>query len=262
MLNVLLIGDIISRGGRKAARNLLPSIREDLEIDLCVGNVENAAGMFGITPKIADKIFSYGVDIMTSGNHIWDKREGIDLLEKDENILRPANYPPGLKGKGHLVKMVDSTRVCVINIQGRTFMRPLDCPFRCIDGILENLDSGVKVILVDFHAEATSEKMAMGFYLNGRVSVVAGTHTHIQTSDDRILDGGTAYITDLGMTGPFNSAIGVKPEQVIKSFLTQTNVRFKPSLSQPRLEGLMVSIDAQSGRAVNIKRISRKLEEE
>jgi metallophosphoesterase (TIGR00282 family) len=262
MLNVLLIGDIISRPGREALKNFLHPLKQELNIDLCIGNVENAAGMFGITQKIAEKISSYGVDIMTSGNHIWDKKEGVNLLDKAENILRPANYPERLEGRGYLIKKVDSTEVCVINIQGRTFMKPIDCPFKCVDNILNGLNADVRVILVDFHAEATSEKLAMAFYLDGRVSAVVGTHTHVQTSDERILDGGTAYITDLGMTGPFKSVIGVKPEQVIKRFLTQTNVRFKTASSEPCLEGLMVSVDEGSGKTAEIKRISKKSKDE
>ena len=238
----------------------LTGLKARLGVDFCIGNVENAAGMFGITEKVIEEISASGVDIMTSGNHIWDKREGIPLLESRADLLRPANYPPGVPGSGFTVREVKGTPVAAINLQGRTFMFPIDCPFRCADEILSRLSPEVKVIIVDFHAEASSEKQALGFYLDGRVSAVVGTHTHVQTADERLLPKGTAFLTDVGMVGPFDSVIGVKQEQVIDRFLRGLPVRFEVASEKPCIDGLVVDIDESTGRAHAATRIREKIQ--
>ncbi|MBU8921052.1 MAG: YmdB family metallophosphoesterase, partial [Bacteroidales bacterium] len=203
-MNVLMLGDVLSRVGRKALGAGLPSLKEEYNVDLCTANVENAAGMFGVTEKVIREIRDAGVDVMTSGNHIWDKREGIRLLDASDDLLRPANYPPGVPGIGYTITEAGGRSACVINLQGRTFMPDIDCPFRKADDILASMPSDVKIIIIDFHAEATSEKLALANYLDGRVSLLAGTHTHIPTADERILPQGTGYQTDIGMTGPYS----------------------------------------------------------
>ncbi len=255
MLNVLVLGDIISRVGRNSLKSKLSGLKKRLNVDICTANVENSAGMFGISEKVIDEISKSGVDVMTSGNHVWDKRAGIELLDLREDILRPANYPPGNPGHGYLITESRGVRIAVINLQGRTFMPTIDCPFRSADTILSEIPKDVRVRIVDFHAEATSEKVAMGYYLDGRVSVVAGTHTHVATADERILSGGTAFITDVGMVGASDSIIGVKKEQVIKRFLYALPVRFEVAYGNPRIEGLFVEIDDETGRASKVERI-------
>lgn len=259
-MNILMIGDVLSKVGRQALLQGLPALKDRYEVDLCTANVENGAGMFGITEKVVKDVVSSGVDVMTSGNHIWDKREGIRILEDSENILRPANYPPGVPGMGYLIKKVGNDHVCVINLQGRTFMPDIDCPFRKADEILSSLPSNVKVVIVDFHAEATSEKLALAHYLDGRVSLFAGTHTHIPTADERILPGGTGYQTDIGMAGPYTSIIGVKKEQVIERFLKGINVRFHVGGEDPCIEGLFAAVDEKTGMPSRIERIHVNLE--
>lgn len=261
MMRVLLLGDIISKPGRRALRSGLKALRSELDVDLCIGNVENAAGIFGITPRVIEEIVDSGVDAMTSGNHVWDKREGIGLLDTRQDIVRPANYPPEVPGRGVLFREVGKNVVCIVNLQGRTFMKPIDCPFRRADAILEELPSNVKIVLVDFHAEATSEKLAMGYYLDGRSSAVVGTHTHVQTADERVLPGGTAYITDVGMVGPSNSVIGVKKELIIDRFLHQLPARFDVAKEPPYIEAVLVEIDDMTGRSVSIRRIHREIDE-
>jgi metallophosphoesterase (TIGR00282 family) len=260
-MRILILGDIISKAGRRALKEALPALRERCAAELVVGNVENAAGLFGITEKVIEAITTAGVDVMTSGNHVWDKREGFPLLEQREDLLRPANYPDGAPGRGFLVRKVSGTDVCVINIQGRTFMTPIDCPFRRISRILTEVPSGVKVVIVDFHAEATSEKLAMGFFLDGRVSALVGTHTHVQTADERILAGGTAYITDVGMVGPRDSIIGVRKEQVIDRFLYGIPQRLQVESGTAVLNAVLVDIDEESGHARSIERICDLVEE-
>ncbi len=261
-MRVLLLGDVLSRVGRKALKGSLAAVREKFLVDLCLANVENAAGMFGITRKVKNEISRAGVDIMTSGNHIWDKRQGVELLDTDMDILRPANYPDEAPGKGFLVMDCNNVKVAAVNLQGRIFMPATDCPFRKADEILGALENKAKIILVDFHAEATSEKLALGFYLDGRVSVVAGTHTHVPTADQRILKEGTAYQTDIGMVGPFDSVIGMKKKSVIKRFITGTKQRFSAGGSDPVIQGLCVEIDEETGRAMNIERVFERVEEE
>ena len=260
-MRILVIGDVLSRTGREALRNGLPEMKRKLGVDFCTANVENGAGMFGVTRSVLDEISESGVDVMTSGNHVWDKREGITLLDQRADILRPANYPPGLPGRGWGIFEAGGVKICVINLQGRTFMPDIDCPFRTADRILSELDPGVKIRVVDFHAEATSEKLALAYYLDGRVSAVAGSHTHVPTADERIFPGGTAYQTDVGMAGPFNSVIGVKPQQVIERFLKGINVRFQVGGDTPVIEGMLVDVNETTGKALNVERIHQPISE-
>jgi metallophosphoesterase (TIGR00282 family) len=259
-MRVLFLGDIISKAGRRALADGLEPLKERLAVDLCVGNVENAAGIFGVTPKVIDEIVASGVDLMTSGNHVWDKREGVVLLDSRDDILRPANYPPGVPGRGFVVREIKGTPISLINLQGRTFMLAIDCPFRSADAILSEIPQGVKIILVDFHAEATSEKQALGAYLDGRVSALVGTHTHVQTADERVLPGGTAFITDLGMVGPVDSVIGVRKEQVIERFTRALPVRFDVASGPVCIGGLLVDIDDATGRAREVLRVREEIE--
>ncbi len=259
-MNVLFIGDIIASTGRSALAAALPGLRERLHVDLCIGNVENAAGIFGITERVVDEVASAGVDVMTSGNHVWDKREGIPLLDTRSDLLRPANYPPSVPGRGSLITEVIGVPVAVVNLQGRTYMPVIDCPFRKADDILAQMPPEVRIILVDFHAEATSEKMCIGYYLDGRVSAVVGTHTHVQTADERILPNGTAYITDAGMTGGSDSVIGVRKEEVLQRFLGGIPVRLRASRDRPCIEGLFVELENETGTAKKVIRIKEEIE--
>ncbi|MGH9833512.1 MAG: TIGR00282 family metallophosphoesterase, partial [Blastocatellia bacterium] len=217
---------------------------------------ENAAAGFSITPRIAEDLLAAGVDVMTSGNHIYDKKEVLDYIEKQPRLLRPANYPPGVPGKGRWVGKIRGVPIAVINVQGRVFMPPSDDPFRSVDAQLHALEPSVKVILVDVHAEATSEKMAMGRYLDGRVSAVVGTHTHVQTADEQILPEGTAYLTDLGMTGPHDGVIGTQTQIVIERFLKGLAPKFEPCEGEIKLNGLIVDVDETTGRALHVERLS------
>ena len=256
-MRILFIGDIFASAGRGIVAERLHYIVSTENIDLAIANAENAAGGFGITPLIADELFRMGLDVLTSGNHVWDKRELLDYLPRQPRLLRPGNYSEELPGKGVVVvKARDNTPVAVINLQGRTHMPATDCPFRKADEILAGLDEGVKVRFVDFHAELTSEKMAMGWHLNGRVSAVIGTHTHIPTADTRILSGGTAYQTDAGMTGPYNSVIGVDKDIVMRRFLTAVPVRMEAAKGGVELHAVIVDVDPSTGKAVLLTRYS------
>jgi len=254
-LRILVIGDIVGRPGRKAVKETLQTIRQELRIDMIIANGENAAGGNGITCEIAKDLFGYGVDVLTMGNHVWDKRDIIPYIDKENRIVRPANYPPGTPGKGVGLYSINGENVCVVNISGRVYLPSLDCPFRTVDSILKELDGKVKIIIVDFHAEATSEKVAMGWYLDGRVSAVVGTHTHIQTADERVLPQGTAYITDLGMTGPMNSVIGVRRDLALEKFLTQMPVRFEVANGPYQFNAVVIEINEETGKAGSIERI-------
>jgi metallophosphoesterase (TIGR00282 family) len=259
-VNILFIGDIVGKPGRKAVRELLPILKERHRIDLVVANGENASGGIGISPKEADELLSGGVHVLTSGNHIWKKKEIFSYIQENPDLLRPANYPEGAPGRGFVVKEVPGgCRVGIINLLGRTFMEAVDCPFRKASEICELLDDQTRVLLVDFHAEATSEKAALGFFLDGKVSAVLGTHTHIQTSDEKILPQGTAYLTDAGMTGPADSVIGVKKELAIERFLTQLPNKFEVAKKALVLEGALISVDPKTGKAVGITRIRERL---
>lgn len=255
----MFVGDIVGHQGRKAVADLLPGLRRDYDIGFTIANCENAAGGFGLTKKLADELLSLGVDVLTSGNHIWDKREMVPLLDSMDNVLRPHNYPPGVPGRGcGVYRIAESLKIAVVNLQGRVFMRAIDCPFRVADTLLEQIQDAI--IIVDMHAEATSEKVAMGWYLDGRVSAVIGSHTHVQTADERVLPGGTAYITDAGMTGSFDSVIGIEKEAIITRFLTGIPNRFDQARDDVRLSGVAVSIDSKSRKAVGISRVMRPME--
>jgi 2',3'-cyclic-nucleotide 2'-phosphodiesterase len=256
-MQVLFIGDIVGSAGRRAVREVLPHITKDHCIDLTIANGENAAGGFGITPLIARELIECSVDVLTSGNHIWDRKDIIGFLESEDVLLRPANYPKGVPGKGSvLVTTRAGISVGVINLSGRVFMESIDCPFTVALQETERLRKYTPVIIVDMHAEATAEKEAMGWFLDGRVSAVVGTHTHVQTADERILPRGTAYITDVGMAGSLDSVIGIKKEIAIDRFLTQMPRRFEIAKSDAHLQGVIFAIDEESGRSTEIRRVS------
>jgi metallophosphoesterase (TIGR00282 family) len=256
-MRVLLSGDTVGRAGRRVLQERLADVRRQHEIDLVVANIENAAGGFSITPRIAGELFAAGVDVMTSGNHIFDKKEILDYIQHEPRLLRPANYPPGVPGQGRWAGNIKNVPVAVLNLQGRIFMPPSsDDPFRAADAQLAALEPQVKVILVDMHGEATSEKVAMGRYLDGRVSAVVGTHTHVQTADEQILPGGTAYLTDLGMTGPHNGVIGIQTDIIIERFLRGLSPRMENCDGDIRLNGLIVDVDEATGHAVRVQRLS------
>jgi metallophosphoesterase (TIGR00282 family) len=262
-LKVLFVGDIFGKPGRQAVRHFVPLLRKQHDLDLCVGNSENAAAGSGITPDNVDELLSFGLDLLTSGNHTWSKREIIPLLAREgARQLRPANYPEGAPGRGHAV-IADARgrKLGVLNLEGRVFMKALDCPFRTADRLVAALREETPCILVDMHCEATSEKNALGHYLDGRVSAVLGTHTHIQTADNRVLGKGTAYQTDVGMCGPWDSVIGVKKENAIERFLSARNAPFEPATREVYLQGAIVDIDDETGRARSIIRIQERLPE-
>ncbi len=257
-MNILFIGDIFASPGRGVVARHLNEIVSTEKIQLAVANAENSAGGFGITPLIAEELFSLGLDVLTSGNHVWDKKEIFDYLPRQPRLLRPANYPQELPGQGWIaMKARNGVEVAVIDLQGRAHLPATDCPFRKADQILESLDPNVKVRLVDFHAELTSEKMAMGWHLNGRVSAMLGTHTHVPTADERILAGGTAYQTDVGMTGPYDSVIGSDKNLALRRFLTGMPIRLDSSKSGAELHATIVTVDPATGHAVGIRRYTR-----
>lgn len=251
---ILAIGDVIGKPGRKALSQLLPSLRRQYGIDLIIVNGENAAGGIGLTLDTAGEMLDAGTDVLTSGNHIWMHREIYPYLDSDMPILRPLNYPPGVPGRGYLV----IGKVAVVNIIGRVFIGDFDCPFRAMDQLLSELEE--KIIIVDFHAEATSEKVAMGRYLDGRVSAVVGTHTHVGTTDTQILPRGTAYVSDIGMTGPLDSVIGDDTDAAIQRFLTSMPHRLSVGRGKTALNGILVKVDDDTGKALSIERISQEVE--
>ena len=254
---VLVIGDIIGRPGRQAVHEFLSGLCRQYGLDMVIANVENSAGGFGLTSAIARELLDAGIDVLTSGNHIWAQKEIIPYLDGEMPILRPLNYPSGVPGRGYLI----TGQTMVVNLMGRTFMNDLDCPFRAMDKLLAELEHKPPVIIVDFHAEATSEKMALGYYLDGRVSAVLGTHTHVGTIDAQLLPQGTAYVTDIGMTGPTDSIIGDDSKAVIRRFLTGMPHQLSVGKGKPILNAIMVEVAGDSGRAVNIERICRTMEE-
>lgn len=260
-MKVAFIGDVVGRAGRRTVARLIPEFKETHSVDLTIANLENSAGGFGVTEKAFRELEKAGVDFFTSGNHIWDKREGVDLLDLKENIVRPANYPSPAPGHGYQVFDVNGTGVAVFNIQGRVFMPPIDCPFRGIDRCLENAGDDVTVRIVDMHAEATSEKMAMGWYLDGRVSVVLGTHTHVATRDARVLPQGTGYVTDAGMTGANDSVLGVDKDVIVKRFLEQRPARFEVARRDLRCDVVLMSIDDGSGKTTEIEHFQLRVED-
>ncbi len=256
MIRLLFIGDIVGKPGRQAVAGLLPTLIATRQLDLVVANVENAAGGFGLTSEIYHEILDCGVDVCTSGNHIWDKREIVGSIGRLERLVRPANYPAGAPGRGRIVvRTPGGVKVGVVNVSGVVFMDPLLPPFeRAMEEVRSCLEE-TPVVLVDFHAEATSEKVAFGWYADGKVSAVLGTHTHVQTADERILPGGAAYITDVGMTGPMDSVIGVRKEASIERFLTQMPNRYETAKENVKLCGVFLEIDEGSGRAASIERL-------
>jgi metallophosphoesterase (TIGR00282 family) len=254
---ILAIGDIIGRPGRQAVQQLVPALRREYGLSLVIANGENTAGGFGLTPETANEPLDAGVDVLTSGNHIWAQKEIIPYLDGELPVIRPLNYPPGVPGRGYLV----NGQVMVVNLIGRTFMGDFDCPFRAMDQLLADLSPAPSIIIVDFHAEATSEKVAMGRYLDGRVSAVLGTHTHVGTVDSQILPHGTAYVTDIGMTGPTDSVIGDDTESVIRRFLTQMPHRLSVGKgNKTMLNAIIVEVAEDSGRATSIERIHQEVE--
>jgi metallophosphoesterase (TIGR00282 family) len=255
-MKILFIGDIVGKPGRQAIQEILERIIADYEIEFTIANGENAAGGMGVTPSIAIEILNQGVDVLTSGNHIWAKKEIYPFLDEEARILRPANYPPNVPGRGSGVfHSGTGQKVAVLNLEGRVFMKHLDCPFRVGEREIALLKKETHIIFVDFHAEATSEKIAMGWFLNGKVSAVLGTHTHVQTNDEKILDEGTAYITDVGMTGPLASVIGIRKQVALERFLTQIPWKFDVAADEIELQGVIVDIDSETGRAKDIKKI-------
>ncbi|HUV30212.1 MAG TPA: TIGR00282 family metallophosphoesterase [Acidobacteriota bacterium] len=253
---ILFIADICGRPGRQAAAHLARPLREKFSADYVIANIENAAGGFGITPEMSGKIFTYGVDVQTSGNHIWDRVQILEYIQQTPKLLRPANYPDGAPGRGVCVDTDGSHPVGVVSLMGRTYMAPIECPFRTADRLLERMGD-VKIIVVDFHAEATSEKQALVHYLDGRVSAVIGTHTHVATADERISDRGTAYITDAGMTGAHDSIIGMDKGPSLGRFLTGMPKRFSTATGDVRMTGVVLQVDPVSGHAVSIERFSQ-----
>ncbi|HNZ09935.1 MAG: hypothetical protein BWX99_02161 [Deltaproteobacteria bacterium ADurb.Bin151] len=259
-MKILFIGDIVGKPGRRAVKELLPSLVSGHDVDMVIANCENAASGFGITREVVEELYDSHIDVLTSGNHVWDKKEVMEFIDDYESLIRPANYPAGVPGAGSvLMPTVSGQYVGVLNLAGRIFMHPVDCPFTVAKKEIERLKSRTSVIIVDIHAEATSEKRALGWYLDGEVSAVLGTHTHVQTADNEVLPNGTAYISDAGMTGPFDSVIGIKKDTIIERFLTQIPNRFDVAKNDVRLQGVVIDIDTQSGRANAIERISVKL---
>lgn len=260
-MKILLIGDIVGKPGRRAVSEIVPKLRQEEGVAFVVANAENAAGGSGIIPEVADELLKSGVDCLTSGDHIWKKNQIYERLKIDTRILRPANFPETTPGTGStLITAANGCKVGVINITGRVFMSyHFDCPFKTVDREIAKLSPSTKIILVDIHAEATSEKIAIGWYLQGRVSAVFGTHTHVQTADERILPLGTAYITDLGMAGPYDSVLGRKYDQIINRFLTQMPARFELAEDNIQLHGAIIDVDADTGKSLSIKRVQIKL---
>ena len=253
---VLAIGDIIGKPGREAVKELLPGLKQQYGLNLVIANGENVAGGLGLTSNTAIELLDAGVDVLTSGNHIWAHKEIIPYLDGDMPILRPLNYPPGVPGRGYLIKK----RTMVVNLIGRTFIGNFDCPFRAMDQLIAELEPKPPIIIIDFHAEATSEKMALGRYLDGRVSAVLGTHTHVGTIDTQVLPRGTAYVTDIGMTGPINSVIGDDTESVLQRFLTALPNRLSVGQGRTMFNGVLVKVDNKSGKAISIDRIYQEVE--
>jgi len=258
-MNILFIGDIVGRPGREAVSLIVPDLVKKESIDFVVANAENVAGGSGITPETADFLLEHGIDVITSGDHIWNRSQIYERIEEDNRILRPANCSSGVPGVGSAVYKTKEGPVGVINLQGRVFMKELECPFKTAKEEIKKLKEKTNIILIDMHAEATSEKIALGRYLDGEVSLVAGTHTHIQTADERILPKGTGYITDVGMTGPFESILGRDIASVVKRFLTGMPIRFPVAKEDVRLEGIIADIAKTSGLVNSIKRVSIKI---
>jgi len=254
-LRFLIVGDVYGRPGRAAFAKYTPKIRAEKKIDVVIVNGENSAGGKGITRKSLDALYHGGADIITSGNHIWDKKDVLEFIDTEPFLIRPANYPEGAPGRGYCVYPFRAKNVGVMNLSGRAFMPALDCPFQKVEDLLREMKHDCDIIILDFHAETTSEKMAMGWYLDGRVNAVVGTHTHIQTADDRLLPGGTAYITDLGMVGPWNSVLGVRRECILEKFTTGRPVRFEPAEGPAVYSAVIIETDDATNRTLSIERV-------
>ena len=261
-MRILFIGDIMGKPGRDCLKRGLAALVDHHQVDAVIANAENSAGGFGVTREIGEELLDEGVDVLTSGNHIWDKKEALDYIGIEPRLLRPANYPAGTPGNGSYVTRARNGRTLgVINVMGRVFMLNIDDPFAVVLREIEAIRQRARVIFVDFHAEATSEKLAMGWHLDGKVTAVVGTHTHVQTADERILPKGTAYLTDAGMTGPHDSIIGVDIEAALGRFLTAMPARFETATGNPRLSGVLVEADDETGRATDVERVSYSLDE-
>lgn len=255
-MRILMIGDVVGSPGRNCVRDMLPRIIENYQIDFSIANGENLAAGIGFNEKTANELFTYGVNVLTMGNHVWDKKEALDYILKERRIVRPINYPLGAPGHGQAVFDCKGIKIGVLNASGRIFMPALDCPFRSLKKAAEQMQNEATILVVDFHAEATSEKIAMGRYLDGTVAAVVGTHTHVQTADERLLPEGTAYITDVGMTGPLESVLGIDPEIIIKKFLTQMPARFEVMEKGPvQFNAVVIDVDEVTGKAISIERI-------
>lgn len=254
-INILFIGDIIGKPGLELVQTWLPGIIQKYKPDLVIANGENVSDGKGCTSKEGQILFDLGVHVITGGNHTWDKHQSQDYLKTESRVIRPLNYPKGTYGNGYYIANTKKGKVAVLNLQGRTFMAPLDCPFRTADWILQKLKSETNVVLLDFHAEATAEKMAMGHYLDGKISALVGTHTHTQTADERILAGGTGYITDVGMSGPYDSVIGMKTIAAINRFLYQTPQKYETASDNVHLAGVFITVNTESGKSTSIERI-------
>lgn len=257
-MNIMMIGDICGRPGRYAAAQCIPLLKQEYHVDLIIANGENSAGGVGITSSVLEELLKMNIDMITTGNHIWDKKEVFNFIDQDHPLVRPANYPPGTPGKGYHILQIKDRKIGIINLAGRTFMPPMDCPFRVADQILSEIKDICDIIIIDFHAEATSEKLALAWYLDGKVSCIAGTHTHIQTADERILPQGTAYISDLGMVGSWNSILGMDKEPVIKKFLTGLPAKFNVAADHDAIFcAIILQIDMDSNKVNHIIRIQK-----
>ena len=260
-MRILLIGDIVGSPGREAVRRIVPKLRRDKSVDFVIANAENVAGGSGITPETVDELFQNKIDVITSGDHVWKKKELYETLSKEKRVLRPANYPAIYPGQGAtIVESEDGSEVGVINVLGRVFLSTLECPFKTTDALSAQLKKKTPIIIVDVHAEATSEKIALGKFLDGKVSAVIGTHTHVQTADEYVQPKGTAYITDAGMTGPFDSVIGRKTDQILERFITQMPTKFEVATGDIRLQGVVVTLDEKTGVASKIEKVHERLQ--
>lgn len=255
VFTILFVSDLCGKAGRQAAAHMIKPLREKYNVDYVICNVENAAGGFGITPEMSRKAFSYGIDMQTSGNHIWDRYDIVHYLKTNPKLLRPANFPNGVPGFGYYIDEIDDVKIATINLMGRTYMKDIDCPFITADKVISHISKETNLIFIDMHAEATSEKQAMLYYLDGDVSAIVGTHTHIQTADEYVTPNGTAYITDVGMTGPYDSIIGMEKEPSLQRFITGMPKRFTTATDDVRLAGVVIQLDRESGKAISIERI-------
>ena len=257
-MNIFFIGDIVGRAGRRAVRKLLNEIIEEYNIDLIIANGENAAGGFGITEKVANELFDYGIDALTMGNHTWNNKDIFNFIDNEKRLIRPLNYMPGVPGRGWTIIEKNDYKIAIVNLIGQVYMQEANSPVMVFDNYFSEINEIADFIIIDFHAEATGEKLAFANYVDGNVSVVVGTHTHVQTADNKILDNGTGYITDLGLTGAVNSILGMKKEAVIKKLTTQMPERFSVGTGQCKIEGAIFEINEENKNTVNVKRISRK----